>query len=82
MNSLTKVSFCVLHRQLSSGRSNMSLYLPIQQIIYYVHISYICGKQLKQGGSQHISAPHFNLQKCLLYVRLDFETTVECCRTC
>lgn len=38
-NSLTEVTFCVLYTQLSSGKSNMSLYLPIHKITYCVQIS-------------------------------------------
>lgn len=37
---------------------------------------------MKQGGFQCIGVPHFNSEECLLHVRLDFETTFECYRTC
>ena len=81
VHSLTKVTLLVLHSQLSSGRRHRSLHLPIQQIIYYIWFSHTWVKQLKQESFQHISAPWFGLQNLLLYVRLDFETTDEHCRT-
>lgn len=82
VHSLTKVTFLVLCSHHISGRRSRSLHLPKPQIIYYIWISHVWVEQLKQGKSEHISAPHFGLQKLLLHVKLDFETTAEHWRTC
>lgn len=82
VHSLTNVTFLVLRSHHSSGRRSRSLHLPKPQIIYYIWTSHVWVEQMKQGKFEHISAPHFGLQKLLLHVKLDFETTVEHGKTC